>query len=360
MNTAKRSKVLILGTSAVEEELATSFRRLGYEAQVGTFEQGAPGAMTPDITVAGEGTDLTKLRELVDTSGCELFPTVEACRMTRNREGVRRTAAEELGLPTMAYKFVDTVEELEACAEQVGYPLVVKPGRSTAGEGQSVVREDSELRAAFSKAQSVSESKSGEREPVAVEQYIDFDYEVTILTVRSIDPATGAMATWFCEPIGTRHEHGKLVETWQPAALSQAAADNARSIAARISGAIAGRGVYSIELFVDGDEVYFSQATPRPDADGLLTRGTQRVDQFDLHARATAGLPIDVTLTSPGAAAFLHGVNPTTAQIAQAMAVDEVTVEVHEDAVMVLATADTIDEAHERAAEAAKQLEVER
>ena len=360
MNTVKRSKVLILGTSAVEEELATSFRRLGYEVQVGTFEQGAPGAMTPDITVAGEGTDLTKLRELVDTSGCELFPTVEACRMTRNREGVRRTAAEELGLPTMAYKFVDTVEDLEACAEQVGYPLVVKPGRSTAGEGQSVVRESKELRGAFAKAQSVSESKSGEREPVAVEQYIDFDYEVTILTVRSIDPATGAMATWFCEPIGTRHEHGKLVETWQPAALSQAAADNARSIAARISGAIAGRGVYSIELFVDGDEVYFSQATPRPDADGLLTRGTQRVDQFDLHARATAGLPIDVTLTSPGAAAFLHGVNPTTAQIAQAMAVDEVTVEVHEDAAMVLATADTIDEAHERAAEAATQLGVER
>ena len=359
MNTAKRSKVLILGTSAVEEELATSFRRLGYEVQVGTFEQGAPGAMTPDITVAGEGTDLTKLRELVDTSGCELFPTVEACRMTRNREGVRRTAAEELGLPTMAYKFVDTVEELEACAEQVGYPLVVKPGRSTAGEGQSVVRESKELRAAFSKAQTAC-GPEGASEPVAVEQYIDFDYEVTILTVRSIDPATGAMATWFCEPIGTRHEHGKLVETWQPAALSQAAADNARSIAARISGAIAGRGVYSIELFVDGDEVYFSQATPRPDADGLLTRGTQRVDQFDLHARATAGLPIDVTLTSPGAAAFLHGVNPTTAQIAQAMAVDEVTVEVHEDAVMVLATADTIDEAHERAAEAAKQLIVER
>ncbi|WP_408911367.1 ATP-grasp domain-containing protein [Corynebacterium gottingense] len=359
MNTAKRSKVLILGTSAVEEELATSFRRLGYEVQVGTFEQGAPGAMTPDITVAGEGTDLTKLRELVDTSGCELFPTVEACRMTRNREGVRRTAAEELGLPTMAYKFVDTVEDLEACAEQVGYPLVVKPGRSTAGEGQSVVRESKELREAFAKAQTAC-GPEGASEPVAVEQYIDFDYEVTILTVRSIDPATGAMATWFCEPIGTRHEHGKLVETWQPAALSQAAADNARSIAARISGAIAGRGVYSIELFVDGDEVYFSQATPRPDADGLLTRGTQRVDQFDLHARATAGLPIDVTLTSPGAAAFLHGVNPTTAQIAQAMAVDEVTVEVHEDAVMVLATADTIDEAHERAAEAAKQLEVER
>ena len=359
MNTAKRSKVLILGTSAVEEELATSFRRLGYEVQVGTFEQGAPGAMTPDITVAGEDTDLTKLRELVDTSGCELFPTVEACRMTRNREGVRRTAAEELGLPTMAYKFVDTVEDLEACAEQVGYPLVVKPGRSTAGEGQSVVRESKELRGAFAKAQMAC-GPEGASEPVAVEQYIDFDYEVTILTVRSIDPATGAMATWFCEPIGTRHEHGKLVETWQPAALSQAAADNARSIAARISGAIAGRGVYSIELFVDGDEVYFSQATPRPDADGLLTRGTQRVDQFDLHARATAGLPIDVTLTSPGAAAFLHGVNPTTAQIAQAMAVDEVTIEVHEDAVMVLATADTIDEAHERAAEAATKLEVER
>lgn len=359
MNTAKRSKVLILGTSAVEEELATSFRRLGYEAQVGTFEQGAPGAMTPDITVAGEGTDLAKLRELVDTSGCELFPTVEACRMTRNREGVRRTAAEELGLPTMAYKFVDTVEDLEACAEQVGYPLVVKPGRSTAGEGQSVVRESKELRAAFSKAQTACGPERAS-EPVAVEQYIDFDYEVTILTARSIDPATGELATWFCEPIGTRHEEGKLVETWQPAALSQAAADNARSIAARISGAIAGRGVYSIELFVDGDEVYFSQATPRPDADGLLTRVTQRVNQLDLHARATAGLPIDVTLTSPGAAAFLHGVNPTTAQIAQAMAVDEVTVEVHEDTVIVLATADTIDEAQARAVEAAKQLEAER
>ena len=116
--------------------------------------------------------------------------------------------------------------------------------------------------------------------------------------------------------------------------------------------------MYSIELFVDGDEVYFSQATPRPDADGLLTCGTQRVDQFDLHARATAGLPIDVTLTSPGAATFLHGVNPTTGQIAQAMAVEEVTVQVHEDTVMVLATADSVDEARERAAEAARYLEV--
>ncbi|PAT11200.1 phosphoribosylglycinamide formyltransferase [Corynebacterium hadale] len=351
MNTAKRSKVLILGTSAVEEELATSFRHLGYEVQLGTFAQGAPGNMTPDITVAGEGTDLTKLRELVDTSGCELFPTVEACRMTRNREGVRRTAAEELGLPTMAYKFVDSVEDLESCAEQVGYPLVVKPGRSTAGEGQSVVRESSELGEAFAKAQTAC-GPEGESEPVAVEQYIDFDYEVTILTARSIDPATGELATWFCEPIGTRHEDGKLVETWQPAALSQAAADNARSIAARISGAIAGRGVYSIELFVDGDEVYFSQATPRPDADGLLTRVTQRVNQFDLHARATAGLPIDATLTSPGAAAFLHGVNPSTAQIARAMAVDETSVQVHGNTAMALCTADTVEQARARAAEA--------
>ena len=356
MSTAKRSKVLILGTSEVEEELASSFRHLGYEVQVGTFEQGAPGAMSPDITVAGEGTDLAKLRELVETSGCELFPTVEACRMTRNREGVRRTAAEELGLPTMAYQFADSPEALEACAEQVGYPLVVKPGRSTAGEGQSVVRAADELHEAWTKAHAASESESGESEPVAVEQYIDFDYEVTILTARSIDPATGELATWFCEPIGTRHEDGKLVETWQPAALSQAAADNARSIAARISGAIAGRGVYSTELFVDGDEVYFSQATPRPDADGLLTRNTQRVDQFDLHARATAGLPIDVTLTSPGAATFLHGVNPTTEQIAQAMAVEEATVQVHEDTVMVLATADSVEEARERAAAAAHFL----
>ncbi|QYH19175.1 ATP-grasp domain-containing protein [Corynebacterium aquatimens] len=190
---------------------------------------------------------------------------------------------------------------------------------------------------------------------LVVERYIDFDYEVTILTARSVDPATGQLATWFCEPIGTRHEDGELVECWQPAPISEAAMGNARSIAARVTGALQCCGLYAIELFVDGEEVYFSQASPLTGLDGMLTRATQRLDQFELQARASLHLPIDVTLVSPGAARIVRGGADklSSASMARAMAVEETGVQVMGADVLVRATGESAEEARSRAAQAA-------
>lgn len=355
MISAENSQVLILGSGTLAEELAASFRRLGFEPVVGSLElgtaHGVPEGVNPTLTVVCEAAPSEQLAEIAAATGSELVPTVEACRITRNREGIRRTAAEEHGLPTMAYEFADSVDELGACADRVGYPCVVKPGTSTGGEGQSVVTGPEELPAAWEKAHD-----PGLDGRVAVERYVDFDYECTILTVRSIDPATGQLSTWFCEPIGTRHEDGRLVEAWQPAPLTEDAMDNARSIAARISGAIGVQGIYAIDLFVDGDEVYFSQVSPRPTLDGMITGATQRINEFDLHARAVLGLPIDVTLTSPGAARFVQAQGFGRDALARALAVEETGAVVVGDTVVLRSTGDSVEEARQRAAEAASTL----
>ncbi|SDS85274.1 ATP-grasp domain-containing protein [Corynebacterium timonense] len=351
MASTDNNEVLILGSGTLAEELASSFRRLGYVVRVGSLSgDAALAAGTPALTVVCESAPSEKLAELEATTGTRLVPTVEACEITRNREGIRRTAAEEHGLPTMAYEFADSPGELRTCAERVGYPCVVKPGTSTGGEGQSVVTGPAELDEAWRKA-----STSGEEGRVGVERYVDFDFECTILAARSIDPETGQLATWFCEPIGTHHEDGHLVEVWQPAPLSADAMDNARSIAARITNAIGVQGIYAIDLFVDGDEVYFSQVSARPTLDGMVTGATQRVNEFDLHARAVLGLPIDVTLTSPGAARFVSAPASHTG-LADALAVPETGVEVAGDTVVVRSTGENVAEARERAREAAARL----
>lgn len=355
MTSADNNQVLILGSGTLAQELATSFLRLGFIPRVGSLAQGIPprgtGEAVPALTVVCEAAPTEQLAELEQSTGTELVPSVAACEITRNREGIRRTAAEEHGLPTMAYEFADTPDQLRTFAERVGYPCVVKPGTSTGGEGQSVVTDPADLDEAWDKA-----AATGQEGRVAVERYVDFDYECTILTVRSIDPATGQLATWFCEPIGTRHEDGRLVEAWQPAPLSADAMDNARSIAARISGAIGVQGIYAIDLFVDGDEVYFSQASPRPTLDGMITGATQRINEFDLHARAVLGLPIDVTLTSPGAARFVGAGAVSREALAGALAVAETGVVVVGDTVVVRSTGEDVAEARERAGEAAARL----
>ena len=355
MISAENNQVLILGSGMLAEELASSFRRLGFVPVVGSVKLGTalgvPEGVRPALTVVCEPAPADQLAELEAATGTELIPSVEACRITRNREGIRRTAAEEHGLPTMAYEFVGTFDDLEPCADRVGYPCVVKPCTSTGGEGQTVVTGPQDLAAAWEKA--YDPERDGR---VAVERYVNFDYECTILTARSIDPVTGHLSTWFCEPIGTRHEQGRLVETWQPAPLSTAAMENARSIAARISGAIGVQGIYAIDLFVDGDEVYFSQVSPRPSLDGMITGATQRINEFDLHARAVLGLPIDVTLVSPGAARYVPAGDVGRAGLARAMAVEETGIVFVGDTVMVRSTADTVGEARERAARAAEAL----
>ncbi|MDY5786223.1 ATP-grasp domain-containing protein [Corynebacterium sp.] len=350
MDTADNNQVLILGSGALADELAASFRRLGFAPVIRSVDSAPLSGPAPVLTLVCEPAAPEDLAAH-EATGTLLVPTADACRITRNREGIRRTAAEEHGLPTMAYEFIDSFGELAGSAERVGFPCVVKPCTSRDGAGQTVVHDPADLPAAWDRA--YDPQLDGR---VAVESYVDFDYECTILTVRSIDPETGQLASWFCEPIGTIHEDGHLVEAWQPAPLSEAAMGNARSIAARISGAIGVQGIYAIDLFVDGDEVYFSDVTARPTLDGTITSVTQRINEFDLHARAVLGLPIDVTLTTPGAARFARGLRPSFAGLASAMSVLETSVEMIGDTAVVRSTAESVEEARERAAKALRAL----
>ncbi|MCT1585448.1 ATP-grasp domain-containing protein [Corynebacterium sanguinis] len=353
MESLTQRQVFVLGTGPVAQSSAAAFADLGFDAYVGTLDEELPQWARPEITVVCDGQVATtqQLEKLVAETGTYLVPSLDACSITRTREGIRRTAAEELGLPTMAYEFANSVGELAGCAEAVGYPCVVKPSISAGGCGHTVVHGPDDLDAAWQRARETNPEGA-----VAVERYVDFDYEVTIITARSVDPETGQLATWFCEPIGTRHETGRLVEAWQPAPLSEAAMDNARSIAARITGRIGAQGVYSIELFVDGDEVYFSDVNPRPSPDGMVTLATQRIDQFDLHARAVAGLPIDVTLMTPGAACYVAGKAHSGEALVRALTVEETTIHVLEETTVVRSTAEDVQQARVQAERAAHFL----
>ncbi|MET0188052.1 MAG: formate-dependent phosphoribosylglycinamide formyltransferase, partial [Pseudonocardia sediminis] len=211
---------------------------------------------------------------------------------------IRRLAAEELGLPTSPYAFADTIDEVHAAVAKVGVPCVLKPVMSSSGKGQSVIRDAGDAQSAWSHALDAGRVASTR---VIVEGYVDFDYEITQLTVR------GAEGTVFCEPIGHRQESGDYVESWQPQPMSDAAAAAARDVSEKITTALGGRGVFGVELFVRGDEVLFSEVSPRPHDTGLVTMATQRLSEFELHARAVLGLPLDVTLRSPGASAVIYG-----------------------------------------------------
>ena len=385
------TRVLLLGSGELGKEVAIAFQRLGVEVHAADRYAHAPAHQVAhfwhelDMTDAEAVKDLVAevrpdfivpeiealatdaLVELEAEGGVTVIPTARAAQLTMNREGIRRLAAEEVGLPTSRYRFASTREEFVAAVEEIGLPCVVKPVMSSSGKGQSTVRSAKDVDAAWDYAMSGGRVSSGR---VIVEGFVDFDYEITLLTVRSIDPATGEPATWFCEPIGHRQVDGDYVESWQPMPMSQVALDNARSVAARITGALGGRGIFGVELFVRGDDVWFSEVSPRPHDTGLVTMGTQRCSEFELHARAILGLPIDVTLTSPGASAVVYGgldaVAPSYSGLADALAVPETDVrifgkpEAHERRRMGVAvsTAETVDVARENAFAAASALKV--
>lgn len=366
MNTYGNSQVLIIGSGVIAQELATAYARLGFEPVVGSLND-ATRVRPALIVTATDEFNLDELRAVTEVTGAQAVPTVEASELTANRERTRTSANDDLGLPTLEHEFVRDPADLAGAAERIGYPCVVKPGRSTAGEGQTRVDSPDQLEPAYRAALHASPG-----EDVVVERFIELDSEVTILAARSVDPTTGQLSTWFCEPIGTRHEAGKLVETWQPAQLSEAAMDNARSIAARVCGALGSCGVHSVKLFIDGDEVYFSQVTPRPCLDGMIASSTQRLNQFELHARASLHLPIDATLTSPGATQLVppkaaegrkaagaeRDAEPDTrlVALAAALSVEETGVQVLPSAALVSSTGETVEEARERAARAAAAL----
>lgn len=385
-------KVLLLGASELGRELAVALQCLGVEVHAADRYAGAPAHHVANKAHVMDIYDGESIRQLVrevapqfivpdvefipadvlqeiEAEGvASVVPTALANRLTMNREGIRTFAHDKLGLPNSAFRFASTADELARAAEEIGYPCVVKPVMGHSGAGQSYVGGVDELEAAWNEA--IKNSRTNVQR-VMVEQYIPFDYEVTILAVRSIDPATGREATWFCEPIGHRQDRGDYVESWQPAYMSEDALDTARSIAARIATALGGRGVFGVELFVKGNDVYFSEVSPRPHDTGMVTLGTQRFSEFDLHARAILGLPIDTTLISPGASAVIRCAERYDGDIEymgveKAMAVEETNVYLfgkpraltRRRMGVAVTTAESIDEARQRAEEAAGYVTV--
>lgn len=385
------TKVMVLGAGELGKEVVIAFQRLGVEVVAVDRYANAPGQQVAHHAEVIDMTDPEALLAVIDKHRpayvvpeieaiatealvdvaergvAEVIPTASAVVATMNREGIRRLADEELGLPTSPYLFADTLEELAEAAGQIGFPCVVKPVMSSSGKGQSVLRGPDDVASAWETANTGGRVQ-GNR--VIVEGFIEFDYEITLLTVRAIDPRTGALTSHFCAPIGHRQINGDYVESWQPHEMSPDAHASATSIAARIAtalgdGKLAGRGVFGVELFVKGDDVYFSEVSPRPHDTGLVTMATQRLSEFEMHARAILGLPVDVTLASPGASAVIYGQLDQAAigfeNVAAALAVPETDIRLfgkpesfHRRRMgVVTATADDVPAARERAVRAA-------
>jgi phosphoribosylglycinamide formyltransferase 2 len=320
-------KVMLLGSGELGKEVAIELQRLGVEVIAVDRYADAPAMQVAHRSHVIAMTDAAALRALVEAERPHLIvpeieaiatdelarieadglavviPTARAAQLTMNREGIRRLAAEELGLPTSPYRFASSLEALVAGARAVGYPCFVKPVMSSSGKGQSYVRDEAEIEAAWAYALSAGRV---EQARVIVEGRIDFDFEITQLTVRSLG-ADGQIETSFCAPIGHRQVKGDYVESWQPQAMSPLALERSRDMAARVTQALGGRGLFGVELFVSGDEVWFSEVSPRPHDTGLVTLATQTYSEFALHARAILGLPVDASLREPGASAVIYG-----------------------------------------------------
>ena len=257
------------------------------------IEKEQPGLVVPEVEAIA--TDV--LAEIEAEGKVEIIPTARATQLTMNREGIRRLAAEELDLRTSPYEFAATREEYLAAIERIGMPCVVKPIMSSSGKGQSTVKSESDIDHSWEYAQAGGRAGAGK---VIVEGFVDFDYEITQLTVRHVD------GTSFCDPIGHIQIDGDYRESWQPQPMSDAALANAREVAKKITDALGGRGIFGVELFIKGDEVYFSEVSPRPHDTGMVTMIAQDLSQFALHARAILGLPIpNIVQHGPSASAVI-------------------------------------------------------
>ena len=306
--TKTATKVLLCGAGELGKEVAIELQRLGVEVIAVDRYENAPAMQVAHRSYVISMLDGKALREIIEKEspdlvipeieaiatdtlvelegeGFNIIPTAKATKLTMNREGIRKLAAEELGLKTSPYLFAGSKEEFVSAVEEVGLPCVVKPIMSSSGKGQSLVRAESEVEAAWSYAQEGGRAGGGR---VIVEGFVDFDYEITLLTVRHIG------GTSFCEPIGHKQVGGDYRQSWQPQQMSPAAREEAESIATKITDSLGGRGVFGVELFVKGDEVYFSEVSPRPHDTGLVTLISQNLSEFALHARAILGLPIPV------------------------------------------------------------------
>ena len=326
------TKVMLLGSGELGKEVLIALQRLGVETLAVDRYDNAPGqqvahhartiamsdpaqlkalieAERPHLVVPEIEAIATPMLEELEAAGTvRVIPTARAARLTMDREGIRRLASETLGLPTSPYKFCDSLAELQAAIKGengvgIGYPCIVKPVMSSSGKGQSKIDGPADVQKAWDYAMAGGRVSHGR---VIVEGFVDFDYEITLLTVRAVGN-DGNVQTQFCEPIGHLQVHGDYVESWQPQPMSSVALKRAKAIAQAVTDNLGGQGVFGVELFVQGDQVWFSEVSPRPHDTGLVTLCTQHQSEFELHARAILGLPVDTSLRNPGASAVIYG-----------------------------------------------------
>ena len=380
--------ILLLGSGELGREVAIEAARLGVRVVAADSYDGAPAMqVTPHRRVLAM-TDPAALRALVEevrpdlivpevealatdellaleAEGFRVVPTARAARLTMDREGIRRLAAEQLGLPTSPYRFASTQDEFAAAVEQVGRPCVVKPVMSSSGKGQSVVRTDDDVARAWAYARDNARVKG---QPVIVEGFVDFAYEVTLLTVRHVDGVT------VCPPVGHVQVDGDYRESWQPHPMSEVALARGTQMAETIVGALGGHGLFGVELFVTADDqVLFSEVSPRPHDTGMVTMISQATSEFALHVRAILGLPVradDVAVSRPSASAVVLGTAtgvPTYAGTADALAVPTAQVRIFNKPTshpgrrlaVALAQGSTLEQARERARTAAAAITVD-
>ena len=322
------TKVMLLGSGELGKEVLIALQRLGVETIAVDRYENAPGqqvahhartitmsdpaqlkalieAERPHLVVPEIEAIATPMLEELEAAGVvRVIPTARAARLTMDREGIRRLAAETLGLPTSPYQFCDSLAELQAAIDAgMGYPCVVKPVMSSSGKGQSKIDGPADVQKAWDYAMAGGRVSGGR---IIVEGFIDFDYEITLLAVRALD-AAGQVETHFCEPIGHIQVSGDYIESWQPHPMPGAALARSHQIAKAVTDNLGGQGLYGVELFVKGDQVWFSEVSPRPHDTGLVTLTTQVQSEFELHARAILGLPVNTALRSPGASAVIYG-----------------------------------------------------
>jgi len=314
------TKVLLLGSGELGKEVAISLQRLGCEVIACDRYENAPAMQVADRSYAFSMLDANELRRVIELEqpnyivpeieaiatemlielerdGFHVVPSARAANLTMNREGIRRLAAEELGVATSPYRFADSFESFEQASEEIGFPCIVKPIMSSSGKGQSLLRSKDDLASAWNYAQEGGRAGAGR---VIIEGFIEFDYEITLLTVRH------AGGTSFCDPIGHRQEDGDYRESWQPQPMSDAARAQSEVIAELVTGALGGYGLFGVELFVRGDNVWFSEVSPRPHDTGMVTLISQNLSEFDLHARAFLGLPVPgIRQRGPSASAVI-------------------------------------------------------
>ena len=326
------TRVMLLGSGELGKEVIIALQRLGVEVIAVDRYENAPGHQVAHRAYTIDMTDDKALRDLItlekphlivpeiealntntladiEAAGiATVIPTVKAVQLTMNREGIRRLAAEELQLPTSPYAFAKSAADLQVAIEAgIGYPCFIKPTMSSSGKGQSRITNASEVKAAWDYAATGGRVNQG---VVIVEGQIDFDYEITLLTVRAKN-ANGEIETYFCEPIGHVQEKGDYVESWQPQVMTHVALQESKRIAKAVTDSLGGLGLFGVELFIKLDKVWFSEVSPRPHDTGMVTMASQRFSEFDLHARAILGLPVDISLRDAGASAVIYGQHET-------------------------------------------------